>query len=145
MHRATEQELRTLKVGYRARSIKRVTAAIVDGEIDEFALRQQSREEQRQALLALYGIGPASVGYILVDVFHQIDELSHISPWEQKIYSRLFLDRIEDDPAPVNELLAYFERDFAGYRALAVHYFWEDLFWRWKQGDAEWLDEFIRL
>jgi hypothetical protein len=61
MDRATEQELRDLKVGYRAKSIKRVTAAFAQREIDEFDLRTRSGEEQRQALLGLYGIGPASV------------------------------------------------------------------------------------
>jgi 3-methyladenine DNA glycosylase/8-oxoguanine DNA glycosylase len=145
IHRAAEEELRALKVGYRAKSIQRVSAAFVEGGLDESALRQQARDEQRQALLGLYGIGPASVGYILVDVFHHLDELSHISPWEQKIYSRLFLGRDVDDPAPVDELLAFFEQHFAGCRALAVHYLWEDTFWRWKHGGAQWLDPLIRL
>ena len=45
----------------------------------------------------------------------------------------------------MDELQAYFERHFGGYRALAVHYVWEDLFWRWKHGGAEWLDTLIRL
>jgi hypothetical protein len=74
----TEQELRALKVGYRAKSIKRVTAALAGQDVDEFELRSQSREEQRQALLNLYGIGPASVGYILFDVFHHMNELEYI-------------------------------------------------------------------
>ena len=47
--RATEQELRDLKVGYRAKSIKRVTEAFARQEIDEFELRSKSREEQREA------------------------------------------------------------------------------------------------
>ena len=93
---ATEEELRGLKVGYRAKSIMRVTEAFVSGEVDEMALRDRQREEQRQALLALYGVGPASVEYILSDVFHHHDAMAHISPWEQKIYSKLFFDR---DPA----------------------------------------------
>ncbi len=38
----TEQELRALKVGYRAKSIKRVTAAFVSQDIDEFELRSNS-------------------------------------------------------------------------------------------------------
>jgi N-glycosylase/DNA lyase len=41
----TEQALRALKVGYRAKSIKRVTAAFVGKDIDEFELRDKSREE----------------------------------------------------------------------------------------------------
>jgi 3-methyladenine DNA glycosylase/8-oxoguanine DNA glycosylase len=143
--RATEQELRQLKVGYRAKSIKRVTEAFVSKEIVEFELRNKSREEQREALLGLYGIGPASVGYILGDVFHHLDEFDHISPWEQKIYSKLFFDTDPDEPVPVDTLLELFNERFGGYRELAVHYFWEDLFWRRKHGEVEWLEKLIRL
>lgn len=141
---ATEETLRQLKVGYRARSIKRVTTAFVNREIDEIELRGKSKEEQRVALLELYGIGPASVWYILFDVFHHLDELNHISPWEQKIYSKLFFDQDPDDPAPVDTLLQIFER-FGEYKMLAVHYLWEDLFWRRKHESVAWLEALIRL
>ncbi len=76
----TEVDLRARKIGYRAKSIKRVSDAFARGEIDELRLRQQTGDERRSALLALYGIGPASVGYILFDVFHHWDELTYISP-----------------------------------------------------------------
>jgi 3-methyladenine DNA glycosylase/8-oxoguanine DNA glycosylase len=141
---ATEEELRALKVGYRAKAIKRVTEAFVRGEVDEFELRNKSKAEQREALLALYGIGPASVWYILFDVFHHLDEMDHISPWEQKIYSKLFFGREPDDPVEVDELLKTFER-FGEYAMLAVHYIWEDLFWRRKHEHVEWLEKLIRL
>jgi len=49
-----------------------------------------------------------------------------------KIYSKLFFDRDPDDPLPVDVLLRTFDERFGGYQALAVHYVWEDLFWRWK-------------
>jgi 3-methyladenine DNA glycosylase/8-oxoguanine DNA glycosylase len=140
-----EAELRSLKIGYRAKSIKRVTRAFVNCEIDEFGLRDRSKEEQRQVLLSLYGIGPASVGYLLFDVFHQLDEMENISPWEQKIYSKLFFDTEVDEPVPVEHLLGYFNDNFAGYRGLAVHYFWEDLFWRRLNEPVEWLEQLIRL
>jgi len=145
IHSVSEEELRGLKVGYRARSIKRVTEAFVSGQVDEIALRDCPREEQRKALLALYGVGPASVEYILSDVFHHHGAMVHISPWEQKIYSKLFFDRDPGDPTPVPELLAYFNVEFAPYQMLAVHYFWEDLFWRRKYEPVPWLEELIRL
>jgi 3-methyladenine DNA glycosylase/8-oxoguanine DNA glycosylase len=145
MSDVAEEELRHLKVGYRARSIKRVTEAFVRGEIDESALRYQSREEQQQALLELYGIGPASVGYLLFDVFHHLDELDHISPWEQKIYSKLFFDTEPDEPVSVAELLRFFRERFGEYRMLAVHYVWEDLFWQRQHEPVPWLEKLIRL
>jgi len=142
---STEEDLRALKIGYRARSVRRVTGAFVTGQIDELALRSRSRAEQRQALLGLYGVGPASAEYILADVFHHLDEMVHISPWEQRIYSRLFFDRDPEDPLPVSGLLAYFDEQFSPYQALAVHYFWEDLFWRRKTEPVPWLEKLIRL
>ena len=143
--RVTEGELRALKVGYRAKSIKRVTAAFVRKEMDEFELRARSWNEQRHALLQLYGIGPASVGYILGDVFHQLDEMVHISPWEQRIYSQLFFGQDPEDPVPADTLLRFFHDQFAPYQMLAVHYVWEDLFWRRRHESLPWLEKLIRL
>ena len=142
---ATELELRQLKVGYRAKSIRRVTKAFFRGEADELGLRSKSREAQREALLALYGIGPASVSYVSGDVFHQWDEFDHISPWEQKIYSKLFFNRDPDDPVPVDRLLQTLEERFGEFRMLAVHYIWEDLFWKRKHAPVPWLEALIRL
>ena len=141
----TEEELRALKVGYRAKSILRVTQAFAQHEVDEFVLRSQSRDEQRAALLQLYGIGPASVGYILGDVFHRLDEMDHISPWEQKIYSKLFFDADPEEPVAVETLLRLFDERFSPYKMLAVHYVWSDLFWRRKNEPVEWLEKLIRL
>jgi 3-methyladenine DNA glycosylase/8-oxoguanine DNA glycosylase len=145
MNRATEQELRALKVGYRAKSLKRVTATFACAGIDEIELRSKSRAEQRDALLELYGIGPASVGYILFDVFHHWDEMDHISPWEQKIYSKLFFNRDPEKPISVARLMRLFTKRFSGYRLLAVHYIWEDLFWKRQHEKIEWLEKLIRL
>lgn len=142
---ATERDLRDLKIGYRAKSIKRVSGAFVINEIDEFELRCKSREAQREALLSLYGIGPASVGYILSDVFHHLDGLNYISPWEQKIYAKLFFDVAPDKPVPVDTLLRFFDERFGQYKMLAVHYMWEDLFWKRKYEHIAWLEKLISL
>jgi 3-methyladenine DNA glycosylase/8-oxoguanine DNA glycosylase len=140
----TEQELRSLKVGYRARSLLRVSEAIAEGRVDGERLRSSTVAEQRAALLSLYGVGPASVGYILIDVFHAFDEFAHISPWEHRIYSRLLLGTPVDDPAPVPAMLNRVAR-WSPWRALAIHYLWEDLFWRHRNDPIDWLAPLIRL
>jgi 3-methyladenine DNA glycosylase/8-oxoguanine DNA glycosylase len=142
---ASEAELRSLKIGYRARSLLRVTQAFAAGEIDEQALRAAPYAEQRQALLALYGIGPASVGYILADVFHHFDEMAHISPWEGRIYSKLFFEVDPDTPVESARIIAWLDANFAPWRWLAVHYVWEDLFWRRRCEPVAWLEPLIRL
>ncbi len=139
-----EQELRELKVGYRAKSIKRVDSQFSNEKIDEFDMRSWNIGQQKEALLSLYGIGPATVWYILFDVFHRWDVFEHISPWEQKIYSKLFFDKGVDDLASVDELLEYIN-SFEEYKHLAVHYIWEDLWWKRENGEEiEWFEEEIR-
>ncbi|MBN1310227.1 MAG: hypothetical protein JXB30_02330 [Anaerolineae bacterium] len=140
----SEDELRALKIGYRAKSIKRIDAAFAAGQIDEMVLRRQDRETQRKELLDLYGVGPATVWYLLMDVFHHWDFFDHISPWEQKIYSKVFFDRDPEDPVPVDELLEHFEH-YGIYKQLAVHYIWEDLWWKRKNEHIPWLEKLIRV
>lgn len=140
----TEDDLRALKVGYRARSIKKIDEQFAQGLINEMNLRTKSREEQMTKLLELYGIGPATVWYILFDVFHHLDFFNHISPWEQKIYSKLFFNKDPENPVPVQVILKYFEK-FGKFKQLAVHYIWEDLFWQRKNKHIPWLEKEIRL
>lgn len=140
----TEVDLRVLKVGYRAKSIKRIDDAFTSGLIDELALRLLDRDTQMKELLKLYGVGPATVWYLLFDVFHHWDFFNHISPWEQKIYSKLFFDQDSADTVPVQTLLEHFER-YGAYKQLAVHYIWEDLWWRRKNEPVPWLEQLIRI
>ena len=139
----SEEALRALKIGYRARFIKSIDDYFAENLIDEQELRKQDRETQMKELLKLYGVGPATVLYLLFDVFHHWDFFNHISPWEQKIYSKLFFDREPEDPVPVDELLKHFEK-YGEYKQLAVHYIWEDLFWRRESEHIPWLEREIR-
>ena len=140
-----EQELRSLKVGYRAKSLIRVSKSFANTEIDELDLRNKSKEEQDKTLLSLYGIGPASVGYIMFDVFHHWVYLKHISPWEQKIYTHIFFNKDhEKELVPVETMLNRFEK-WGKWKALAVHYVWEDIWWKRRNKHISWLEELIRL
>jgi 3-methyladenine DNA glycosylase/8-oxoguanine DNA glycosylase len=139
-----EQELRDLKIGYRAKSIKRVDAQFSEGNIHEHEMRNWDSERQKEKLLSLYGIGPATVWYILFDVFHRWEIFEHISPWEQKIYSKLFFNRGVENPASVDKLLDYIDQ-FGEYKHLAVHYIWENLWWKRENGQQlEWFENEIR-
>ncbi|MFH1832672.1 MAG: hypothetical protein ABH816_00705 [Candidatus Levyibacteriota bacterium] len=143
--KANEQELRDLKVGYRAKSLIRVSQPFARGEIDELELRNKSKEEQEKVLLSLYGIGPASVGYIMFDAFHHWDYFRNISPWEQKIYSHIFFNKDhEKELMSVPKMLKRFEK-WGKWKGLAVHYVWEDLWWKRKTQHIPWLEKEIRL
>lgn len=142
---ASEQKLRELKMGYRAKSLIRVSEPFARGEINELELRNRKAEEQEKTLIALYGIGPASVGYIMFDVFHRWDHLKHISPWEQKIYNMIFFNKDwEKHPVSVKKMLKFFEK-WKKWKSLAVHYVWEDIWWKRQNENIVWLEKLVRL
>jgi len=144
LKKVSGEELRILKVGYRAKSIKKIDDYFEQGLVNEQELREKDRETQRKELLKLYGIGPATAWYLLFDVFHHWDFFNHISPWEQKIYSKLFFNREPLRPVPVKKLLKHFEK-YGKYKQLAVHYVWEDVFWRRRKENIPWLERELRL
>lgn len=132
----SEEELRSLKLGYRAKFIKKIDEQFAAGLIDETKLRNTDQQTQMKELLKLYGVGPATVWYLLFDVFHQYDFFNHISPWEEKIYSHIF-------PVTGDRLIKYFDR-FGKYKQLAVHYVWENLWWQHKKKPISWLAKEVR-
>lgn len=144
LKKVSYDDLRALKVGYRAKAIKIIDDQFSDGVLDEMELRKKDRETQMKELLKIYGVGPATVWYLLFDVFHHWDFFNHVSPWEQKIYSKLFFDKDPENPVPVEKILKHFEK-FGEYKQLAVHYIWEDLWWKRKHEDIPWLEKLIRV
>jgi len=144
LQKVSEDDLRALKIGYRAKYIKKIDDQFAQGLINEEELRKADRETQMTELLKLYGVGPATVWYILFDVFHHWNFFNHISPWEQKIYSKVFFDKDPEDPVAVNEILKYFEK-FGIWKQMAVHYIWEDLWWKRKNEHIPWLEKEIRI
>lgn len=144
LQKATEDDLRALKVGYRAKSIKKIDDYFTQGLIDESDLRKKDKKTQHEELIKLYGVGPATVWYLMFDVFHHWDFFDHVSPWEQKIYSKLFFDKDPENPVPVKKLLKHFGK-YGDYKQLAVHYIWEDLWWKRKNEDIPWLEKLIRI
>lgn len=141
--RVPERTLRALKLGYRAKFLKRISEQFARDEIDEFALRHSSKEHVREEILKLYGIGPASVEYLLFEDFYHYDAFTTVPPWEQKILSRLLFKKRLVAP---KRILAYADKKWGAWKKLAIHYIWEDIFWQRQQGRRiEWLEKEIRL
>ncbi|MBI4276600.1 hypothetical protein HY629_02040 [Candidatus Uhrbacteria bacterium] len=140
--RVHENVLRKLKLGYRAKFLKRISEQFAKGYIDEYRLRTLPREHAKQEALKLYGIGPASVEYLLFEDLYHCGTLETIPPWEQKILSQLiFHKRL----VPVSRILKFFKTRYAGWEKLASHYLWEDIFWQRKTKKIPWLEKEIRL
>jgi 3-methyladenine DNA glycosylase/8-oxoguanine DNA glycosylase len=137
-----EAELRTLKLGYRAKTIKRLSETFVRENIDEKKLRTLSKEQAREQLTALYGVGPETARILLFEALHHYDTFDHIAPWQQKIYSKLFYNK---KIVPADKIKADILKKYGKYSMLAVHYIWEDVFWRRKHERIGWLEKEIRL
>lgn len=138
----SEQNLRDLKIGYRAKFIKRLSQDFAEGKIDEQKLRLLDQESAKEELIKLYGVGPETARILLFEVCHQYNTFDHIAPWQQKIYSQLFYKKplvsaeiIQDD----------IKKQYGKYSMLAVHYIWEDIFWKRKNEKIDWLEKEIRL
>ena len=140
--KSSEQRLRKIKLGYRAKSIKLISNQFANNEIDEFWLRKQNKETIKKEMLKLYGVGPATVWYLLFEVFHFYDSFEHISPWEQKIFSKLLFDK---ELVPPEKILKEVDKRWGKYKRLASHYLFEDLFWKRKTQKIDWLEKEIRL
>ena len=147
MQRASEEDLRALKVGYRARAFLRQAAAFGPDGLQEEQLRRLPTPELKKELLKLYGVGPASVWYLLFSVFKRYEVFEYLSPWEQKIYSRLlFQQELVDAPTILSEVERRWGQPPLGrWKMLAAHLVFEDLFWQHQRQPIPWLRELIRL
>ncbi|MBI2624330.1 hypothetical protein HYW67_02440 [Candidatus Parcubacteria bacterium] len=137
-----EQTLRDLKIGYRAKFIKRLSQEFAEEKVDEMKLRALDKDSAKRELIKLYGVGPETTRILLFEAFHHYGAFDHIAPWQQKIYSRLFYGK---SMVPVEKIRNDIIKRYGKYSMLAVHYIWEDIFWRRKHEKIEWLEKEIRL
>ena len=142
LNNVSEQELRDLKIGYRAKFIKRLSQDFAKGKIDELKLRTLDQENAKKELTKLYGVGPETARILLFEVCHQYNTFDHIAPWQQKIYSQLFYKK---SLVPTNKIRDDIKKQYGDYSMLAVHYIWEDIFWKRKNEKIDWLEKEIRL
>ena len=136
-----EEELRKLKVGYRAKYFLKISKQFYNNEIEEKKIRKIKKTELEKTLLSIYGVGKATLEYLLFEDFYFLNELKTIPPWEHKILSKLIFDK---EKVGEKKILRFF-RKYSPYKKLTFHYVWEDLFWRRKKENIEWLEREIRL
>lgn len=139
---SSEEELRALKLGYRAKMILRLSKQFANKEIDEFKLRKMPKEQAKKEILKIYGAGPATAWYVLFEDFYHYDAFEHVSPWEQKIYSKLLFNK---KLVPARKILKFVDHKWGKWKMLASHYIWEDIFWQRKNKKIDWLEKEIRL
>lgn len=139
---ASYGDLRALSLGYRAKFLQSLSQSFSSAEIDEKALRHETQTELRRKLMKLKGIRPVSAQTIIVECFRRYGFLESMPPWETKIYSIVLFGHMDTHQ---EEVIAEIRRRWGKWKALAVHYIIEDLFWRRKSEAVEWLEKLIRL
>lgn len=66
----SEEELKNLKVGYRAKLFLRLSNTFVKEKIDELELRKLPPKKIKKEILKLYGVGPETARILLHEAFH---------------------------------------------------------------------------
>jgi len=143
LNEVDEEELRALKVGYRARMIKRVSEAFACSEIDEMKLRKMNTEDAKKEIMKLYGVGPATAQIIIGGYLRRYDDFDLKGRfWEQKILSKVMFRK---KLVPADEIIEEFNTRYGKWRGLAFHYIFTDLFWRHREKKIPWLEKEIRM
>lgn len=138
----SEEELRQLKVGYRAKFFKKLSQKFAAEGLAEKELRQLSQKDLLKKVKELPGVGPASASYLLFEVFHDYETFTVLPPWEQRIYSRLLYNK---EGVPAEKILAEMDKRWGKWKRLAAHYLFTDLFWQRENKKIPWLEKLIKL
>lgn len=134
--KVSESKLRALKVGYRAKSFLRATKDYM--KVNELAMSKLNNSELRKELLKIYGVGPASVDYIMCGVYHR-SILTTIPPWEAKIYSKLLGLKTKDP----KKIMDFLDKRYGEYKASVIGHLFMDISWRHKYKRVDWVEKLL--
>ena len=135
--RATDRELRELKIGYRAKNILRITEHFVKSKISERELRKLSTDKLEKELLKIYGVGKQTVFYII----DRAEYLKHISLWERKILSKYIFDK---ELCEEKYLVDWFHKRYHQWCGRAFSLIFEDIFFQHRNKPLPWLKKIMR-
>jgi len=134
---ATDEELRKLKVGYRAKNILRITEHFVKNKISEAELSKLSTDKLEKELLKIYGVGKQTVFYII----DRAEYLKHISLWERKILSKYIFNKELCDE---KYLVDWFHEQYHQWCGRVFSLIFEDIFFQHKNRPFPWLKKIMR-
>ncbi len=140
IHEASEEELRGLRLGYRAKTLKRQAEQFVRRMVDEDKLRKtRDREVLTKTLDEIHGVGSQSAWYMASEFFHFYDALDYISHWEGKIVGRILFGRNVN----LERVREFFAERYGEFRGLAFSYLLIDIFWQHRERPVKWLSRLI--
>ena len=138
---ASENDLRNLKLGYRAKSIIRVTNLFLEMNLNDLSLRKLETKDLVKELLKIYGVGKQTVFYLALSQFQRTEYLKHIPLWERKVISRyVFNKELVDE----NKIIEWFQYKYEIWCGYALSLIWEDIFHRHKKKPFPWLVKIMK-
>ena len=138
---AGEEELRSLKLGYRAKNILRITDFFVRNRISDKQLHELSTEILEKELLKIYGVGKQTVFYLLDGYFGRSEYLKHIPLWERKILSQYLFNK---DLCEEKYLVSWFKIRYGHWCGYALNEIFIDIFYQHKKKPFDWLSKIQR-
>ena len=133
---ASDEELRALKVGYRAKNILRITAFFNENDISETELRKLPTDKLEKQLLKIYGVGKQTVFYLLNSNFERHEYLKHIPLWERKILARYLFDQEMCDE---KFLIQWFKDRYKNWCGFALEEIFIDIWQQHHEKPFDWL------
>ncbi|NQE52663.1 hypothetical protein C5S29_03645 [ANME-1 cluster archaeon GoMg3.2] len=135
--KATDEELRALKLGYRSKNILRITEHFINNEINESELREMPTDKLEKELLEIYGVGKQTVFYLI----DRPEYLKHIPLWERKILSKYLFDK---ELVEEKILIEWFHTQYGQWCGMALTLIFEDIFYQHKKKPFPWLKKIMR-
>lgn len=121
---SSEQKLRDLKVGYRAKFLMAIAKYFSRNPDLEEKLKAMEFDEAKKELMKIDGIGPYSARIALFQYLRRPNEINFDS-WKRKIFSKFFFGNEEESVEKVEQESKKRWGNWAGYAGLYVI---EDLF-----------------
>jgi len=121
---SSEQKLRELKVGYRAKFLMEIANHFSANADLEERLKIMSFEEAKDKLMEIKGVGPYSARIALFQYLRRPNEINFDS-WKRKIFSRCFFGNENEEVEKVEREAKQRWGNWMGYAGLYVI---EDLF-----------------
>ena len=122
LSRATEEELRACKVGFRAPYIMDACRKILNGEIILNDLYIMPTEEARAALMSIKGVGPKIADCILLFAYGKT-EVFPTDVWIKRVIEGFYFEGREMPPAEIQAFAKSYFGDLAGYAQQYLFYY----------------------
>lgn len=139
--KASSEELRALKVGYRDKNILRITQDFIDKKINEKYLRSLTNDLLEKELLKIFGVGKQTVFYSMLGQFHRTNYLKHIPLWERKILSKYLFD---SELCDEREMVDWFHERYGNWCGFALAMVVNDIFYQHKLSTFVWMKKILR-